>query len=456
MSNIPENQIADWLKKLERESWQLELLVSAFTIFLLMIANEAFDAFMTDMQFQYDISSNALTFVFIFLWLLQKAILALTIFLVGHLMLRGFWIGTIGLRSVQSSIDFSALNYNKFFTEKLKSKVTSLDQLVIKLDEICSVVFAFAFLVMSMLLSFGLYLVVFGVVVFILSTIGNLIPDTFDGASGFVGAIVFFTMLFSGLIYMIDYFTLGFFKKIKWLRKIYYPFYRFYSAVTLAVLSRSIYYYMISKFSKKRIRLIYLTVAFILVATILANWDQHQYFPEAENQHTISADYYDDRRADGKYVTTVSIESQFVDQPYFQLFIRYDAGDNDAIREHCPDFEPMKDDGLNWLLTASAKDGNLSLNARDHSDEDFDKLLSCQSAIYEVAVNDSVYQNLKYFFYVHPAKEQKGLLTTLPTDAFKEGENTLRIRKVRRVTVEEDSVGNGYQKLALIPFWYKK
>jgi len=167
MSNIPENQIGDWLKKLERESWQLELLVSAFTIFLLIMASDAFSGYLLDIRYKYNANSGSLGIVFLFLGLLKISLSALTICLVAHLMLRGFWIGTIGLRSVQSSIDFDKLNYSPFFTDKLKKKVISLDQLVIKLDEICSVIFAFAFLVISILMAFGLYLLFFaGVAVF--------------------------------------------------------------------------------------------------------------------------------------------------------------------------------------------------------------------------------------------------------------------------------------------------
>ncbi|MEP1094777.1 MAG: hypothetical protein ABJG78_06675 [Cyclobacteriaceae bacterium] len=454
MSNIPENQISDWLKKLERESWQLELLVSAFTIFLLMIAIESFEGFMLDIQFQYDLSDNLLTFVFIFLFLLQKSLVALTICLVGHLMLRGFWIGTIGLRSVQSSIDFSKLNYNDFFTERLKKKVISLDQLVIKLDEICSVIFAFAFLVMSMLLAFGLYLLTFGILAIVLSTIGEITPDSWDNVIGIVAGIIFFSMMVSGLIYMIDYFTLGFFKKVKWLRKIYYPFYQFYNLITLAILSRSIYYYMISKFTKKRIRTVYGLVGAIIVIMILFDFDQHQYFPSAETDHLISTNYYDDLRGEDEYIRKASIESQYLDKPYFQLFVRYDPRDNSIVSEHCPDFVPVKDDGINWSLSVNADGGNFTINDQDHSSEDFDQLLSCLSSIYEVSVNDSVYQKLNYYYYEHPDKDQKGLLTVIPTDQFLDGENMLRIRKVR--ILENDSVKTGYQAFSRIPFWYKK
>ena len=229
MSNIPKDQISQWLKKLERESWQLELLVSAFTIFLLIQAIYAYDDWLTEIRYQYYFNTNLFSMVFAFIGLVGMSLKALTFSLIIHLMLRGFWIGTIGLRSVQSEIDFSQLNYSEKFTDRLKKKVTTLDQLVINLDETCSVIFAFSFLVIAILMSLGLYLLSMGICVFFWQTLADSLPDSFDLAITIGGAISILTILFGGLIYMIDYFTLGFFKKYKWTSKIYYPLYRLFS-----------------------------------------------------------------------------------------------------------------------------------------------------------------------------------------------------------------------------------
>ena len=51
------DQVTKWLKKLERESWQLELLVSAFTIFLLIGAGETFGNYLTELQYEYSFES---------------------------------------------------------------------------------------------------------------------------------------------------------------------------------------------------------------------------------------------------------------------------------------------------------------------------------------------------------------------------------------------------------------
>lgn len=451
MSNIPENQIGEWLKKLERESWQLELLVSAFTIFLLIQAGVAFDEFLVDLQYKYNLSHGGIAIGYIFLALLNRSLEALTIFLVGHLMLRGFWIGTIGLRSVQSDIDFSRLNYNEFFTEKLKKKVISLDQLVIKLDEICSVIFAFAFLIISMLVSFGLYLVLQGGVAVLIGAISDLTPISMDTVMGIFALTIITLFSLSGLMYMIDYFTLGFFKKIKWLRKIYYPIYRFYSLITLAVLSRSIYYYLISKFTKRRIRIIYALVGGLFLAYSILGFDQYQYYPGSSNNYLMQSNYYDDLRPEDEYIDRISIPSKYLDEPHFSLFLRYDPNDNAAIESHCPDFIPKKEDGLNWRFSLDTNDGGFQISSRDYSGEEFETLLSCQSSMYEVSVNDSIYTNLGYYFYEHPAKGQKGLLTTIPTDAFVNGENILTVQKIR---IDSSEVNR--TEFARVPFWYKQ
>lgn len=450
MSDIPEEQIEGWLKKLERESWQLELLVSAFTIFLLIGANSQFDEFLLGLRYQYNLNSGALSIVYVFLILIERSIMALTICLIVHLMLRGFWIGTIGLRSVQANIDFTALNYNDFFTEKLKKKVISLDRLVIRLDEICSVIFAFSFLVISILIAFGMYLILLGVFGIGLSYLINVLSGTLADIAAIFSLIIFLTLLLTGLMYMIDYFTLGFFKKVKWLSKIYYPFYRFYNVVTLSGLSRSIYYYLISKFSKRRIRMVYALVGGLVLSMMLVSFDQFQYFPNNENGYFVTSQSYDDMRRTEDFVEDVSISSSFIDKPHFQVFLRYNPRDNALIRSHCSDFEPAKADGLDWKLTFETQDGNLNIQQKDYSREDFKQLIDCQRAIYQLSINDSIYDTLSYHFFIHPHKEQRGLLVTIPTDDFNIGENRLEVMKL-----QIDSVGQVTpQPYAELPFWY--
>lgn len=451
MTPRTDSQIDDWLKKLERESWQLELLVSAFTIFLLIGATVQYDEFLTDLQFRYNFNETGLVIGFIFLILLKQALFALTICLVAHLMLRGFWIGTIGLRSVQSSVDFDGLKYSELFTRKLKKKVISLDQLVIRLDEICSVIFSFAFLIIFTLVAFGLYVGFLGALGFLISSLSDMTPDGWDKWIAICGGILFMLALISGLIYLIDFFTLGFFKKFKWVSKIYYPIYFFFSYVTLAILSRSIYYYMISKFSKNRIRIVFIIGILFIATTSLFDFDHFPYFPENTTDRFLVSNMYDDLRESGTHIASVSISSRYINEPFFQIFLRYNPSDNDIISDGCPDFETKKKEGLNPRFNFNTSKGNVNIGSANFDDEESSNLLKCLSSIYQISVNDSVYSNLSYHFFIHPEKGQEGLLVTIPTESFSNGENLLAVGKVNR----SDSVEK-FNTFAQVPFWYKE
>ena len=174
---------------------------------------------------------------------------------------------------------------------------------------------------------------------------------------------------------MIDYFSLGFFKKLKWFSKVYYPFYQFYNVITLSSLSRSIYYYLISKFSKKKIRLVYLAALTLIMTFFLLDFNQHQYYPEESNPFTISSNFYDDDRPEDEYINSVSIQSSFIDKPNFQVFLRYDASDNALIKNNCMDFQPLREEGFNWAFTLRRNGGNIQLENADYLNEDFQTCL---------------------------------------------------------------------------------
>ena len=112
MNEGTEDQIKQWLKKLERESWQLELLVSAFTIFLLVAASENFSKVVEGFDYEYSESTGMISS---FLSLTLLSIWVLTAFLIIHLLLRGFWIGTIGIRSVNPTNDLKTLKNSDFY-----------------------------------------------------------------------------------------------------------------------------------------------------------------------------------------------------------------------------------------------------------------------------------------------------------------------------------------------------
>ena len=108
-----------WLDTLQQESWQLELIISGFALYALFTA---FGPVKVEMKRVIVTENNYLQFVMMFLTLsLFILILNLTI----HVVLRGLWIGSIGLRYVSGDINYHNLNYTPKFKRFLKRKVGS-------------------------------------------------------------------------------------------------------------------------------------------------------------------------------------------------------------------------------------------------------------------------------------------------------------------------------------------
>ena len=81
--------------------------------------------------------------------------------LILHLLLRGYWIGLIGLHSAYpNGIQFDRLPFSSRFIRFLSSRVRDLDASAVLVDKICSVIFAFTFLMIFIFVSVGLFFIV--------------------------------------------------------------------------------------------------------------------------------------------------------------------------------------------------------------------------------------------------------------------------------------------------------
>jgi len=106
MSNDPNNKkFKKWLDILQQESWQLELIISGFAIYGLFLVVDPIRIEII----QAEINQN--NYAEIFWESMYIAWFILSANLLTHVVLRGLWIGAIGLRYVSGDIDYEALNY---------------------------------------------------------------------------------------------------------------------------------------------------------------------------------------------------------------------------------------------------------------------------------------------------------------------------------------------------------
>ena len=149
------------LQKLQEESWQLELLISGFAIFGLFTALP----YIFNATRAAENDQKIYSFIILSVALVSCAILIVNLLL--HVVLRGLWIGALGLRYVSGDIDYEELNYGQKFTKYLKRKVGSFDRYIGRLENYCSIIFAISFLLIFYVLAFTLSIVSILTVVFL-------------------------------------------------------------------------------------------------------------------------------------------------------------------------------------------------------------------------------------------------------------------------------------------------
>jgi hypothetical protein len=142
---VKDNQTPEWLTKIQYNSWEPEIIISGLSIAFFFILPKYIYNF-TAMLIQ-DYGANA------FLSSVQYAIMifivtSLQVLFMGHLVLRGFWAGLVGLSYVfPQGIVREHLN-NELKDCTFKKPI----DLVIEVEKICSLIFSFAFIIILYLI----------------------------------------------------------------------------------------------------------------------------------------------------------------------------------------------------------------------------------------------------------------------------------------------------------------
>ena len=165
------------LDSLQQQSWELELIISGFAIFGLFSVYDTLRAGAEIAQNDQQIYK----FVIYLVAFIACSILLFNLLL--HVILRGLWIGALGLRYVSGEIEFDTLKYSDKFKNYLQKKIVSFDRYIANLENYCSVLFAISFLLIFHVLALTL-------IILSIALVGNFIIDNDnlpDWVSSWVG-----------------------------------------------------------------------------------------------------------------------------------------------------------------------------------------------------------------------------------------------------------------------------
>jgi hypothetical protein len=425
------------LQKLQEESWQLELLISGFAIFGLITIFEPISNSVKEAQNSQQIYKFVISLV-------AQISCAILIFnLVLHVLLRGLWIGALGLRYVSGDIDYEELNYSEKFTKYLKKRVGSFDRYIGTLENYCSIIFAISFLLIFYVLA-----ITFTIVLIPLIAIYIIDSDWLPGlVSKGIGVPLMILLVIGMIITFIDFVTLGFLKKKKWISKIYFPIYWIFSFVTLSFLYRPLVYNFLDNKFGRRLSLILVPFYLFIFVLISVSYQNSNYINTNANSSDIMANlenYEDQLITNKKFTGAVTIQSKTITDPYLNVFLIFSENIEDRIFNFNPTLKP-KDDrrGLHSNIqfnTTSNRSDNDSLRR---------EYLRTFNTIYSVKIDSMSFSS--DFVLSQNFKNELGFETYLNLDSISEGKHLLKVNRlrIRKGDTAQWIVGR-------IPFWHFK
>ena len=421
------------------------------------------------------------------------------------------WIGAIGLRYVSGDIDYEKLGYSELFTNYLKRRVGDFDVYIEKLEKMCSVIFAYTFLLFFIFMS--LILATFWFVAFVI--LSTKFIDFADGSNPDSGAAEFgiFVMivLLLGLFLLIDFVTFGGFKKIKdkTVSKAFMVIYRVFSWMTLSFLYRPLLYNFIDHTYTRRLFLLsipYFIIVFMVVPAIYLR--SSPYFPDLNFDDNVAnvvretsvlpytydnlriQEYEKSTRIKRERINVFSLNADVIEKPFGTVFIAYRESDERYLGEILG-IQPIFKTGLRHPLFKSAikdslaqkiKDGrseelkvfyadrrknrtendtiNWDLQEEEIMDKWKDSLISFNNnkiqtikdslqGLVDIQIDKINYNDsLSCKFYTHPNLGEKGLLCYFPTRHLSDGEHLMELR--RRVFNRDLTSTTWYYP---VPFW---
>lgn len=321
-----------WLNKLQQESWQLELLVSAFVIYGLFQAYEPLNKmFLKFIKTVDDPFINV--FIGIFGSVILLSVLILAFNLTIHLILRGLWIGAIGLRYYSGDVDFEELKYAIKFKKYLKKKIGSFDNYIGKLEDYCSIIFSLSFLLVFIILSFFIIISVFFSVVLLLGVFIQI--DSLNKIAKIILVIFMFVYLFMTALTLIDFLFQGILKKNRIIATIYFPIYWIMSYLSLSFLYRPILYNFLDHKKGRRILFWIIPFYILLAAASVLNYNRSNFhfIGYKDSRDYILTDYYLDSYIEDSdiYFENIAIEKKRVTNKSLQIFLFHNKDLEDAI-----------------------------------------------------------------------------------------------------------------------------
>ena len=268
MNEEKQSIVPKWLTELQQRSWEPEILLSGIVLYGMFKVPDLLDDFLVFFKLNIfgnstDINNLVALFKMGIYWLITGLIL--------HLICRGIWIGMVGLSyTFPNGIEAKNISYKGKFKTRVEN-TPSYERIVMRLEKISSSLFSLSFMLFMSLIGGYLFFLVLIILPF---TVAYIYFDLgFEGPIFEAFQIYVFIIVGIGMLGLLDFVSLGYLRRFGWFAKIFWPFHRLISILTLSRFYRPIYYGIVTNFNKWVFFVFLAAFAFISIfsAGIIAN-----------------------------------------------------------------------------------------------------------------------------------------------------------------------------------------
>ncbi len=406
-----------WLRALETQSWQAELVISGLAIFGSLQLPEFLNGLVDYCLINF---SEEYMEIFFFLFIYPFFAAAILIFsFIAHLILRALWIGMLGLVSVfPNGINLDQELFSKDYMQKFLKDYPDVNEFNKSLDDLCSSIFAgsAATAIVMVMISITIALIL------IIATIINFIIPSLN--------ILNIVIVLGGIFFSLSVF--GSFlnsKKLRekeWVKKIQYPFAQIIGRIVYLFALKPISYISMIFMTNSKSKSFFSLNAFagifsVVFATLLVfplltqsniyYFQQENFFNNRTNSYHLKSSKYENLFPENPTLLTPFIQADIIEGKVVKLFIPWFKREQKFADELCGEF---------------VKDNEMTVTERKSASTKFK--VDCAKKYFEISLNDSLQQNLKYYWHHISINGQAGFLTYISTENCQPMENILKIK----------------------------
>ena len=426
-------KVPKWLRRLEKESWQAELLISGLalygTLHLPKFVYWVADTLINVLPVDYYLAGYAISFLYLF------GISILTTFFIIHFILRAYWIGLIGLNSVfPNGYKVEGGFYSEIYSRLVAKMLPTVRESIKEIDKLCSGLFSGAFV---FILMYGMMSVTLGVLLVIYMATNDYIPKIVWIILGILYLIVNVIMMAFAFMGKSEKFRnneklqTNFFKISKIYGNINTPF--FYKPLSQIMFTSQSNTEKLSSNLK-------VGMPFIIIAMVLSMYylfqsnigimiDKGSGDQINIHDNTVYSNNYLDQYEIDQNIFVPVIDSDIISGPYVKLFIPILSNEKYLREELCGEYE--KDEAL-------SRDENRIEKRKFY--------LKCVEQYVHVSINDAEY-NPEFLQHNHIQAGRRGVQCYIPSSILSPGQNKLKVEKTKN---EAKEIYDSY----IINFWY--